>query len=79
MRDSLDIYTDNSWQELTSSLERQFDKTAAVHDRWVGPPQQSNQLHDRSDRGDSTATSQSVQASQASQGHSARQEEGHAR
>jgi hypothetical protein len=74
MRESLDVYTDNS-QRLTTSFERQFDKTAAVNDRSVGPPQKSNQLRDRSDRGDSTATSQSVQASQASQGHSARQEE----
>jgi ATP-dependent exoDNAse (exonuclease V) alpha subunit len=40
MRDGLDVYTDNS-QQLTSSLERQFDKTAAVHDRGVGPQQDS--------------------------------------
>ena len=32
MREGLDVYTDNS-QQLTSSLERQFDKTAAVYDR----------------------------------------------
>jgi hypothetical protein len=28
----LDVYTDNS-QQLASSLERQFDKTAVVRDR----------------------------------------------
>jgi len=39
MRDGLDVYTDNS-QRLTSSLERQFDKTAAVHDRGVAPRQE---------------------------------------
>src|SRR6185503_4822604 len=39
MRDGLDVYTDNS-KQLTSSLERQFDKTAAVHDRGVGPRQE---------------------------------------
>jgi ATP-dependent exoDNAse (exonuclease V) alpha subunit len=39
MREGLDIYTDNT-QGLTSSLERQFDKTAAVHDRGVGPRQE---------------------------------------
>jgi hypothetical protein len=78
MREGLDVYTDNS-QRLTTSLERQFDKTAAVNDRSVGPPQQSNQLRDRSDMGHSTATSQSVQVSHGAQGNSARQEEGHAR
>jgi ATP-dependent exoDNAse (exonuclease V) alpha subunit len=36
MRDGLDVYTDNS-QQLTTSLERQFDKTAAVHDKDVAP------------------------------------------
>ena len=35
-RDGLDVYTDNS-KGLTTSLERQFDKTAAVQDRDVGP------------------------------------------
>jgi len=38
MREGLDVYTDNS-QQLASSLQRQFDKTAAVHDRSVGPRQ----------------------------------------
>jgi hypothetical protein len=36
MREGLDVYTDNS-QRLTSSLERHFDKGAAVHDRGVAP------------------------------------------
>src|SRR5919108_86751 len=36
MREGLDIYTDNS-QRLAASLDRQFDKTAAVHDRDVAP------------------------------------------
>ena len=36
MRDGLDVYTDNS-KGLTTSLERQFDKTAAVHDKDVAP------------------------------------------
>src|SRR5207249_4418232 len=32
-----DVYADNS-QQLASSLERQFDETAAVHDRgWPSP------------------------------------------
>jgi ATP-dependent exoDNAse (exonuclease V) alpha subunit len=39
MRDGLDIYTDNS-QRLTASLERQFDKTAAVHDRGTAARQE---------------------------------------
>jgi hypothetical protein len=39
MREGLDVYTDNS-QQLASSLERQFDKTAAVYDRGVGPRQE---------------------------------------
>lgn len=39
MREGLDVYTDNS-QQLASSLERQFDKTGAVHDRGVGPRQE---------------------------------------
>jgi ATP-dependent exoDNAse (exonuclease V) alpha subunit len=36
MRDGLDVYTDNS-QGLTTSLERQFDKSAAVRDKDVAP------------------------------------------
>jgi ATP-dependent exoDNAse (exonuclease V) alpha subunit len=38
MREGLDIYTDNS-PRLASSLERQFDKTAAVRDMGVAPRQ----------------------------------------
>src|SRR5262249_29193093 len=36
MREDLDVYTDDS-QRLASSLDRHFDKTAAVQDRDVGP------------------------------------------
>jgi ATP-dependent exoDNAse (exonuclease V) alpha subunit len=46
MREGLDVYTDNS-QGLTSSLERQFDKTAAVHGKEVAP----RQGHGESDPG----------------------------
>jgi ATP-dependent exoDNAse (exonuclease V) alpha subunit len=77
MRDGLDVYTDNS-QQLTSSLERRFDKMAAVNDRSVGS-QQSTERSDRSDGRPSTSANQSAQMSHAGQGHSARQEQGHAR
>ena len=40
MREGVDVYTDNS-QQLASSLERQFDKIAAVQDRSVGPARRS--------------------------------------
>jgi conjugative relaxase-like TrwC/TraI family protein len=40
MREGLDVYTDNS-QGLTASLERQFDKTAALHGTDVAPRQVS--------------------------------------
>src|SRR5262249_20876171 len=39
MRDGLDVYTDNS-QQLTSSLERQFDKTAALRCTDAAPRQE---------------------------------------
>jgi ATP-dependent exoDNAse (exonuclease V) alpha subunit len=60
MREGLDVYTDSS-QQLTSSLDRQFDKTSAVNDRAVG---HSNSDHHtgRSKGGQSPEESQSVQA-----------------
>ena len=35
MRDGFDVYRDNS-QQVTSSLERQFDKSASLNDRTAG-------------------------------------------
>lgn len=78
MRDGLDVYTDNS-QGLTTSLERQFDKTAAVNVRSFGQPQVSQQLNDHGSSGTSAGSSQSVQANVGAGSHSARHEEGHAR
>jgi ATP-dependent exoDNAse (exonuclease V) alpha subunit len=66
MRESLDIYTDNS-QGLTSALERQFDKTAAVYDRGVGlrhePAANSNSKGEAVSAGHSAQQGQSTQTS----------------
>src|SRR5205807_4021109 len=64
MRDGLDVYTDDS-QRLTTSLERQFDKTVAVHDRGVGPRQEP--AANSNSKGETVSTGH-----QAQQGHSAR-------
>jgi conjugative relaxase-like TrwC/TraI family protein len=62
MRDGLDVYTDNS-KGLTTSLERQFDKSAAVRDSSIGPQQEPAT--------DSNSKDEAVLASHvAQQGHS---------
>jgi ATP-dependent exoDNAse (exonuclease V) alpha subunit len=70
MREGLDIYTDNS-QRLTSSLDRQYDKTAAVHDRGVAPRQghevSGHVSGGRPATGQDEQQQQSVQASSTSQ------------
>jgi ATP-dependent exoDNAse (exonuclease V) alpha subunit len=63
MREGLDVYTDNS-QQLASSLERQFDKTAAVHDRAAGPRQEV--AMNGNSKGEAVPASHTTQ-----QGHSA--------
>lgn len=63
MRDGLDVYTDNS-QQLTSSLARQFDKTAAVHDHGIGARQ--DVAASGSSKGEAVSTGNPPQ-----QGHSA--------
>jgi hypothetical protein len=70
MREGLDVYTDNS-QQLASSLERQFDKTAAVYDRGVGPRQElavnSNSKGEAVPAGHAAQQGQSAQTSSTSQ------------
>ena len=63
MRDGLDVYTDNS-QQLTSSLARQFDKTAAVHDHGIGARQ--DVAASGNSKGEAVSTGHAPQ-----QGHSA--------
>jgi ATP-dependent exoDNAse (exonuclease V) alpha subunit len=63
MRDGLDVYTDNS-QQLTTSLARQFDKTAAVHDHGIGTRQ--DVAASGNSKGEAVATGNAPQ-----QGHSA--------
>ena len=77
MREGLDVYTDSS-NQLTSSLDRQFDKTSAVNDRAVG---HSNSDHHtgRSNGGQSSEESQSVQAGQSGHADSAQHEVGQGR
>jgi conjugative relaxase-like TrwC/TraI family protein len=57
MREGLDVYTDNS-RQLTSSLERQFDKTA-VHDRGVGSRQ--DVAANGNSKGEAASASQTAQ------------------
>jgi hypothetical protein len=64
MREGLDVYTDNSLQ-LTTSLERQFDKTAAVHDKGVAPRQEQGVNGDA--KGTTARTSQAEQQGQSTQ------------
>jgi ATP-dependent exoDNAse (exonuclease V) alpha subunit len=63
MREGLDVYTDNS-QQLTTSLERQFDKTAAVHDRGVAPRQEPTA--NSNSKGEAASASHAAQQGQSS-------------
>src|SRR3989475_12764905 len=76
MREDLDVYTDNS-QQLTTSLERQFDKTAAVHDRGVGPRQES--AASSNSRGEAVSAGPPAQQGHSAQKSSSGQELGHGR
>jgi ATP-dependent exoDNAse (exonuclease V) alpha subunit len=78
MREGLDVYTDNSHQ-LASSLNRQFDKTAALNDPDLGRPQLSNQLGNRSEGASSTSAGQSLQVSQSPHANSGGHDVGHGR
>jgi hypothetical protein len=74
MREGLDVYTDNA-QGLSSSLERQFDKTVAVHDRTVAPRQE----HGAGDQAHSAGAPFNAQQDQTSRTGPATQEVGHSR
>jgi conjugative relaxase-like TrwC/TraI family protein len=76
MRDGLDVYTDNS-QRLTASLERQFDKTAAVRGVDVVPHQERG--GNGHAKGAAGATSHAEQQGQSAHASSTRQELGHGR
>jgi ATP-dependent exoDNAse (exonuclease V) alpha subunit len=76
MREGLDVYTDNA-QGLTSSLARQFDKTAAVHDRGVAPRQEPT-ANDNS-KGETVSASHAAQQGQSAQTASVNQGLGQSR
>ena len=76
MREGLDVYTDSS-QQLTASLDRQFDKTSAA-DRAVGHSH-SDHHASRSNGEQSAGESQSVQAGQSEQANSVQLEVGQGR
>lgn len=76
MRKGLDVYTDDS-QQLTSSLERQFDKTAAVHDRDVVPRQEH--AVDGNAKAAAIPTSHAEQQGQSAHSSSTGREFGHGR
>jgi ATP-dependent exoDNAse (exonuclease V) alpha subunit len=76
MRDGLDVYTDNS-QRLTASLERQFEKTAAVHDRVVAPRREHG-VNDNA-KGAEVASSHAGQQAESADTSSSGQELGHGR
>jgi conjugative relaxase-like TrwC/TraI family protein len=73
MREGLDVYTDNS-QQLTTSLERQFDKTTAVHDRGAAP-HHGHQVSGQG-RGSGAATGHTAQQGQSAQTSSVGQDLG---
>ena len=74
MREGLDVYTDNS-HALSTSLERPFDKTAAVHDRDVA----SRQGHTMSGLGRASGAATGEQQGQSAQTSSSGQELSHDR
>lgn len=76
MREGLDVYTDNS-QRLTSSLERPFDKTAALRGTDAAPRQEHG-VNGHA-KGASGATSQIEQQGQSAQSSSTGQGLGHGR
>jgi ATP-dependent exoDNAse (exonuclease V) alpha subunit len=76
MREDLEIYTDNSLR-LTSSLERQFDKTAALIQRGEGDQHPSQQVGNRVDVTSSRETSLVNHASQSAHSDSRSHESGH--
>jgi len=76
MREGLDVYTDNS-QQLTTSLERQFDKTAAVHDRGVAPRQEP--AANSNSKGEAVSASHAAQRGQSAQASSISQDFGQSR
>ena len=76
MREGLDVYTDNS-QGLTSSLERQFDKTAALRGTDAAPRQEHG-VNGHA-KGATGATSHVEQQGQSAQSSSTGQGLGHGR
>ena len=78
MREGLDVYTDNS-QQLTTSLERQFDKTAAVHDRGAAPRQEPTATANSNSKGEAVSAGHSAQQSQSAQTSSMNQDFGQSR
>ena len=68
MRDGLDVYTDNS-QRLTSSLERQFDKTSALRGTDAAPRQENGVAgHAKGASGETSRTAQQDQLASTGQG-----------
>jgi hypothetical protein len=74
MRDGLDIYTDST-QQLPSSLERQFDKTAALTEKALGNSS-VDQVNARPENPNATDVSQSIEAGSGAQRGAAHQEQG---
>jgi hypothetical protein len=68
--------TSQDSQPLTTALERQFDKTAALNERSVGYPQIDGTVNDPAVGGRSATMSHSVRAGIRAEANSARQEEG---
>jgi hypothetical protein len=75
MRDGLEVYTDNS-EKLASSLDRHFDKTAALSDR-TGGRQQHGQEGNRTAQTSSKETGHATHAGQSAQHGSPANESGH--
>src|SRR5438094_628866 len=68
-----DVYTDSS-QQLASSLERRFDKTAALHDRSVGPRQEL--AVNGNSKGEAVSAGHAAQQGPSAQTSSTRQDSG---
>jgi hypothetical protein len=59
MREGLDLYTDNA-EHLTASLDRHFDKTAALDDRGGSRQQHGQQANSPPERTPSTEASHAI-------------------
>jgi ATP-dependent exoDNAse (exonuclease V) alpha subunit len=76
MREGLDVYTDNS-QKLASSLDRHFDKAAALGDRAGGRQEYGQDLGNHTGPTSSKQTNQATDAGQSAQHSAPAHDSGH--